>query len=275
MRTTFRALLLFAVFVSEVLGFVTYSSSSSSICSSARRLARCTTRLSNDESGEALEQAAAKLRKEVADLEKELAKGKKQDENVPPETALDLEMPSSPFSLAPSRWLVMMDIGREKGTWMPQSWGRSGRRVEVDLLVQFLPGGDMKADVDSPFVDMTVTPGKWSVGAAQGKPRRRPTHSLGSLTSDTCRFWVETDGFGRGDVTIPAGRIYFAVPAWGGKLSRKGLVTVRQRRWLVREESRILGVFGTELLVPDAEGRLPPRTPRPRTPPFPDGFRDG
>lgn len=76
MRTTFRALILFAVFVSEVLGFVTYSSSSSSsICSSARRPARCSTRLSNDESGEALEQAAAKLRKEVADLEKELAKG--------------------------------------------------------------------------------------------------------------------------------------------------------------------------------------------------------
>lgn len=55
------------------------------------------------------------------------AKGKKQDESAPPETAPDLEMPSSPFSLAPSRWLVMMDIGREKGTWMPQSWGRSGR----------------------------------------------------------------------------------------------------------------------------------------------------
>lgn len=175
------------------------------------------------------------------------AKGKKQDENVPPETAPDLEMPSSPFSLAPSRWLVMMDIGREKGTWMPQSWGRSGRyvhgsrskgnrlkpcdrvympnvrsasvqkmccpkdtksllnlthpplplyrphpcldrifrkrRVEVDLLVQFLPRGDMKADVDSPFVDMTVTPGKWSVGAAQGKPRRRPMNSLGETSA--------------------------------------------------------------------------------------------
>lgn len=53
------------------------------------------------------------------------------------------------------------------------------RRVEVDLLVKFLPGGDMEAKVDSPFVDMTVTPGRWSVGAAEGKNRRRPASSLG------------------------------------------------------------------------------------------------
>lgn len=33
------------------------------------------------------------------------------------------------FSLAPTKWLIMMDIGREKGTWMPQSWGISGRWV--------------------------------------------------------------------------------------------------------------------------------------------------
>ncbi|CAN0524221.1 unnamed protein product, partial [Scytosiphon promiscuus] len=37
------------------------------------------------------------------------------------------DVTSSPFSLAPSRWLVMMEIGREKGTWMPQNWGISGR----------------------------------------------------------------------------------------------------------------------------------------------------
>lgn len=52
----------------------------------------------------------------------------------------------------------------------------------------------------------------------------------GSVTSDTCRFWVETSGLTRGDVSIPEGKVYFAVPCWGGKLSRKGLITVRQRR---------------------------------------------
>lgn len=53
------------------------------------------------------------------------------------------------------------------------------RRVEIDLLVQFLPGGEMEAKVDSPFIDMRVTPGRWSVGAAEGKNRRRPANSLG------------------------------------------------------------------------------------------------
>ena len=71
------------------------------------------------------------------------------------------------------------------------------------------------------------------VGASENsKPsvNIRRIRTAGSLTSDTCRFWVEASGFKRGDVTIPAGKIYFAIPAWGGKLSRKGLVTVRQRR---------------------------------------------
>lgn len=31
------------------------------------------------------------------------------------------------LDLASSCWLLKLDIGREKGTWMPQSWGRSGR----------------------------------------------------------------------------------------------------------------------------------------------------
>eukprot|EP00903_Cladosiphon_okamuranus_P014178 g13175.t1 len=190
----------------------------------------------NDAAEKALERAK-QLRQEVADLEEELAKGKpKIREDQPQPDVVDRErarvLASSPFSLAPSQWLVMLDVGREKGTWMPQNWGISGRRVEVDLLVKFLPGGDMEAKVDSPFVDMTVTPGRWSVGAAEGTNRRRPASSLGSLTSDTCRFWVEASGLTRGDVTIPEGKLYFAVPCWGGKLSRKGLITVRQRRWL-------------------------------------------
>ncbi|CAN0484258.1 unnamed protein product, partial [Discosporangium mesarthrocarpum] len=53
-----------------------------------------------------------------------------------------------------------------------------------------------------------------------------------SNASDTCRFWVEVGGpgFSRGDVSIPPGKLYFSVPAWGGMLSRRGIVTVRQKR---------------------------------------------
>eukprot|EP00904_Undaria_pinnatifida_P006625 jgi/Undpi1/3092/HiC_scaffold_15.g06466.m1 len=78
----------------------------------------------------------------------------------------------------------------------------------------------------------------------------------------------------RGDVTIPAGKVFFAIPVWGGQLSRKGLVTVRQKRWLVREESRILGVCATERIDVNADGVAHPRTPRTRKPPFASGFKD-
>lgn len=236
-----------------------------------------------DDAGRAFEHAA-KLRREIAELELDLSKGKLDigEENVGvanasnPSPQTESEPANSPFSLAPTRWLISMDIGREKGTWMPQSWGISGRRLEVDLSVQFLPDGEMAVEVVSPFIDMTVGPGKWTVGPAEGSSRRRTNKSSGSLRviADTCRFWVETNGFARGDVSIPPGKIYFAVPAWGCRLSRKGLVTVRQRRWIVREESRILGVFGTEIIETDANGQAQPGVPRPRLPPFASGYED-
>ncbi|CAM9298183.1 unnamed protein product [Ascophyllum nodosum] len=167
-----------------------------------------------------------------------------------------------------------MDIGREKGTWMPPTWGASGRRVEVDLSIQFLAGGELTAEMDSPFVDMTVKPGQWNVRPAAGSNRGRTRNSANNLDmiSDTCQFWVECSGFKRGDVTIPAGKLFFAVPAWGGKLSRKGLVTVRQRRFFIREESLILGVFETERIDVDEDGQTRMRAPRSRKPPFPSGF---
>ncbi|CAM9825136.1 unnamed protein product [Choristocarpus tenellus] len=122
-----------------------------------------------------------------------------------------------------------MDIGREKGTWMPQTWGLSGRRIYVDLIVDFLPDGVTLPRVLSPFIDISVSPGRWQLEAAVGKASKG---SSLRIASDTCRFWVEVrgQGFTQGDVSIPAGKIYFAVPAWGGRLSKKGIITVRQKR---------------------------------------------
>lgn len=45
-------------------------------------------------------------------------------------------------------------------------------------------------------------------------------------------------------------------------------------RWIVREESRILGVFGTEIIETDANGQAQPGVPRPRLPPFASGYED-
>lgn len=43
----------------------------------------------------------------------------------------------------------------------------------------------------------------------------------------------------------------------------------------MREESRILGVFGTERIEADVDGRIAPRAPRSRKPPFASGYKDG
>lgn len=67
----------------------------------------------------------------------------KVQDNQPTAAVLEKVEPSSPFSLAPSQWLVMMDVGREKGTWMPQNWGISGR---YDVWCRSLLVGDLEVE---------------------------------------------------------------------------------------------------------------------------------
>ncbi|KAG5189510.1 hypothetical protein JKP88DRAFT_301476 [Tribonema minus] len=141
--------------------------------------------------------------------------------------------------LVGTRYVLSFDIGREKGTWMPPQWGASGARLNVDVLVEFGPSGTFaEVALKSPFVATDVAGIAWSVEGARG---------TGSLQQSTLRFSLQTSGAARGDVSIPAGPIYCSVPAWGARLSRsRGMVTVRQKRWGIREESRILGVFSAQ-----------------------------
>jgi hypothetical protein len=36
-----------------------------------------------------------------------------------------------------TRWKVMLNIGREAGTWMPKTWGISGERLLLNAEVEF------------------------------------------------------------------------------------------------------------------------------------------
>lgn len=36
-------------------------------------------------------------------------------------------------------WKIMLNIGKEPGTWMPESWGKSGERLLLNLVVDFCP----------------------------------------------------------------------------------------------------------------------------------------
>ncbi|KAL7446349.1 hypothetical protein ACHAXH_008701 [Discostella pseudostelligera] len=38
-----------------------------------------------------------------------------------------------------TRWKVSLSIGREPGTWMPSTWGKSGSRINVSFVMDFTP----------------------------------------------------------------------------------------------------------------------------------------
>ena len=53
----------------------------------------------------------------------------------------------------------------------------------MDLSIQFLAGGELTAEMDSPFVDMTVKPGQWNVRPAAGSNRGRTRNSASESRS--------------------------------------------------------------------------------------------
>ena len=90
-----------------------------------------------------------------------------------------------------------------------------------------------------------------------------------SSSKSTLRFCIDVAGTNDGDVTIPEGRLYFALPYFGQQKatdtspecmalsSKEGTITVKQMGWNTgwrREESRILGVFRAVPLT-KAKGR--------------------
>lgn len=190
-------------------------------------------------------QIAERLREEARALEVELGvMSPTKDDAVTP---TPVGVPASPRSprgnlnepLAGSKYVLSLDIGREKGTWMPMTWGASGERIALDILIEFAEGGAIaSADVVTPWRNIKITGGRW---AAQSTSR---TAGIGD--EKTLRFTLITTGLEKGDVSIPPGTLWFAIPSWGSVLSRSGIVTVRQKRFGVREESRIVGTFGAK-----------------------------
>ena len=122
-----------------------------------------------------------------------------------------------------TRWKVMLNIGREQGTWMPKTWGASGERLllngEVDFDSQqlydreeFLNGitNAKQLKVHHLYLGPTMTEdsreikvkelGGWRV--AQGE---------GPMGTDILRFYIEIEEDVRhqgGDVYCPKGRVY-------------------------------------------------------------------
>jgi len=195
---------------------------------------------------------------------------------------------SLPSSLA-NGFRLYLDIGRETGTWMDPRWGASGRRIECtvdvsfDKLVDEDTKGTLLASEDIVAGLIKTVTSKSSSLSEVCKLRSAPyarlrggfdkmaisdggycieSSSSASLSSSsTLRLCLSVAGATNGDVSIPEGKLYFALPYFGLQTSggngdstaatmalsnKEGTVTVKQMGWHTgwyREESRILGVF--------------------------------
>jgi hypothetical protein len=142
--------------------------------------------------------------------------------------------------LVGTRWTLLLDVGPEKGTWMPPSWGRSGARARPKVRVQFDPDGELRILETGAYDRRTVEwdgAGSWSLdqrGAVQ--------------------FWLPHKGLARDDVVLESGKLWFSAPAWGVQLSKRGNLTIKQSKlgWLPflptlpgTEGSFMVGTFRT------------------------------
>uniref|UniRef100_A0A7S2X7L6 Uncharacterized protein n=1 Tax=Lotharella oceanica TaxID=641309 RepID=A0A7S2X7L6_9EUKA len=127
-----------------------------------------------------------------------------------------------------SRRRLVLDIGREKNTWMPPQWAASGRRMEIHMLATFQENGHVSARIGL-YLDMGIHGGEWHI------------------EGDALKFWLEIDGFERFDVSLPKGKLYFACNLWGvvlgNQANKNNRLTIQARRFFVREETRTVGTF--------------------------------
>ena len=137
--------------------------------------------------------------------------------------------------LAGTRWRLTLDIGRERGTWMPPEWGASGFRVILPMAVELGANGVVTPIAIGGFAPMTVSAGKWR------------------LEGDALKFDVKTSGMAKGDVTLPEDSLHFRTAAWGGTMASRGNLMLLQTRFGFRREWRMVGVFKAEPLLDDDE----------------------
>jgi hypothetical protein len=103
-------------------------------------------------------------------------------------------------------WKITLNIGREPGTWMPKTWGESGERLLLNLIVEFSPeqlyereeflasmtGAKVLKIIDS---ELTVGPsleeGSRKIAVKDGGWRIAPVE--GPAETDLLRFYVEIE----------------------------------------------------------------------------------
>ena len=226
---------------------------------------------SSAEEAERLRAKAKEIRASLAESERE-RKTSYARIGVTPAVTPDFTLP--PMT---NTFRLYLDIGREAGTWMDPRWGASGRRLECTIDVSF--GSADEADEAAAATAAASAELRTSSSSSSTPPckiQMAPYARLrggfdkmqlldggvciedpgkGSSTS-TLRFCIEVQGASEGDVSIPKGFLFFALPCFGFRQvgsdsmltlsTKEGTICVRQMGWHTgwrREESRILGVF--------------------------------
>lgn len=69
--------------------------------------------------------------------------------------------PAASHGIAGQRYLLTLDIGRERHTWMDPTWAASGRRVEVPVAVQFDEGGQVRVLGIGAYSPLKVSKCEW------------------------------------------------------------------------------------------------------------------
>ena len=137
-------------------------------------------------------------------------------------------------------WSLDIDLGQERGSWMPPKWGLSGARARATPVVQFAEEGKLKLLGGGPWDRLQcrwLTDDEDIVGGWE-------------VANERATFYLEHDGIERGDVVLEPGRVYASAGAWGSLLQKRGTLTIKQRKfgWMpflptANEASFIVGVF--------------------------------
>jgi hypothetical protein len=238
-------------------------------------------------SGESLKDEAERLLAQARALRAELPPALEKKAATTTTTNYNPPTPAlSPWTVPPEQegstgvdYRLDIDIGRESGTWMDPRWGASGKRIEFTLDVRFaataLAGEEVKelmvkdnfGGKSSPaYILQTAENARLRNGYEKMKCFGGGYRIDTDAKNEVARFYVKLEGTpaessSYGDVSIPAGCLYFSIPVFGGRISqlssKEGLITVRQVGWHTgwrREESRIVGTFRAKPIL-DARRR--------------------
>lgn len=129
--------------------------------------------------------------------------------------------------LADTSWKIVLNIGREEGTWMPPQWGKSGGRLRVEVHCTFSDAVVKVQNNKDPFFAHSAEPVRyiqieeafvWPTNVGVG---RRPLTinpnagqyqicpGIGPSGTDLLRLMIPIpDDLQKDDVTLNAGRVY-------------------------------------------------------------------